>query len=188
MIFFMKNVCMLALCAGALMGCSHVKPEMAADPDATVVSSSRGPAELSATMFARTREICESVENIRGLRFSESVRSEVQGQEAFRAYIKEAVARQFGEAGPDAYIDALVRLGVLKESVDFVDTMLGLLKDQAAAYYDPESKGYYLLMTNAPPMALDIISSHELCHALQDQHFDLHVITSLNRGSSPFAS
>ena len=47
---------------------------------------------------------------------------------------------------------------------------------QAAAHYDPHNKLYYLLMTDMDPFYVDVVSSHELCHALQDQNFDLSAL------------
>jgi hypothetical protein len=67
----------------------------------------------------------------------------------------------------------LLKLGVLREPRDLEKMLIGLLEGQTAAHYDPEDKTYYLLATNASPAMLDGISSHELCHALQDQHHDL---------------
>ncbi|NQT93764.1 MAG: hypothetical protein HQ559_13470 [Lentisphaerae bacterium] len=127
-----------------------------------------------AVAFAEKKRICGELERIRSLSFRTEVRAEAQSAAAFRAYVTEAVSRQFGEAEAEAYVETLVTLGVLKETVDLTGLLLDLLESQAAAYYDPEKDVYFLLATNLPPGLLDVVSSHELCHALHDQHYDLH--------------
>jgi len=127
-----------------------------------------------AAAFAEKQRICGEVERIRNLPFKTEVRTEAQSVRAFRAYVEDAVERQFGAEEARAYVDALVTLGVLKQSIDLTGTLLGLLESQAAAYYDPEKDVYFLLATNMAPGLLDVVSSHELCHALHDQHYDLH--------------
>lgn len=126
-----------------------------------------------AAAFKRCEKIQRDVEKIRGLAFKKHVKIAVQSREDLRAMVKKELARQFGDAGPEAYIKALVKLGVLEHPIDLEATVLKLLESQAAAYYDIDTKTYCLLMTNKPPQLLDAVSSHELCHALQDQHFDL---------------
>jgi len=129
-----------------------------------------------------TESICRQLEEIRGLSFRSNVAVAVQAREAFAAYVAESIEIEYGEDRGEGYVSALVKLGALEEPVDLTDTVLSLLENQAAAHYDPRPghKAYYLLATNAPSFALDMISSHELCHALQDQNFDLHALT---RGS-----
>jgi len=65
---------------------------------------------------------------------------------------------------------------VLEPDLDLKDTFLDLVEGQAAAYYEPREDVFYLIATNVSEDITDIISSHELCHALQDQHFDLYAL------------
>jgi len=123
---------------------------------------------------ARIPEISRQVESIRQLDFKRVVDTQPQSIADFKACLAKEIDRQFGEDGAEAYVQALVTLGVLEQSLDLKQTFLDLLQSQAAAHYDAESETYYLLVTNVPPLVLNLISSHELCHALQDQHFDLY--------------
>ena len=45
---------------------------------------------------------------------------------------------------------------------------------QAGGYYDPNQGKFFLVMVPNSDLILDTISSHELMHALQDQHFGLN--------------
>lgn len=122
---------------------------------------------------AETDKITASVAAIRDLELKRPVVAEIQAPEALAAHIRTGLLRQFGEGGDKTYVDALVRLGALKEPIDLGQTIIDMATSQAAAHYDPGSGKFYLLMTNMPLMLLGITASHELCHALQDQHFNL---------------
>ena len=122
--------------------------------------------------------ICKEVESIRNLSFLTNITVHAQSEDAFRTYVNDAIDRQFDATSPEDYVHGLVRLGLFPETVDLKRTYMQLLEGQAAAHYDPSPKGkvYYILATNATDQVLDLISSHELCHALQDQHFDLYAL------------
>ena len=131
-------------------------------------------ADQQKVFFARSEEICRDLETILGVPFKNKVAMEVQSSEDFRAYVRRSLDRQFGKDGAKNYVKALVALGALERPVDLNSTILGLMEDQALAHYDPEKRTFYLLMTNMPPMFIDPIASHELCHAFQDQYHDLY--------------
>lgn len=124
--------------------------------------------------FDRCRMISEEVSAIRQISFTNTVEVALQSMEDFSAYIDREISEQYGDSNAvNAYVDALVLLGALKERIDFNSTMKDMMVSQAAAHYDPRKKTYYLLMTDAPAFLVDVISSHELCHALQDHNFNL---------------
>lgn len=124
-------------------------------------------------IFTSVSTICQEIEKIRGLKFKLPVTVQVQTIEALNAYIEKEIQREFGEDKGKYYITALVKLGVLKEPVDISTVYSTLARSQISAHYDPYAQKYYLIMTNIPTTFVDIISSHELSHALQDQHFNL---------------
>lgn len=124
--------------------------------------------------FERCRKIGEEVAKIRELDFTNQVTMKLQSKEDFVRYVESEIQEQYGDTNMiNNYVDAIVLLGALKEKVDFTSTLKDMMASQAAAHYDPKKKIYYLLMTDMPEFMLDVVSSHELCHALQDQNFDL---------------
>lgn len=67
-------------------------------------------------------------------------------------------------------------LGLLPESLDYRQAVLDLLRDQVAGFYDPNTRQLNL----ASWITLDLQGPalvHEICHALQDQHFSLRRLT-----------
>ncbi len=148
------TVCLLLLCSSALAG------------------GKAGDERIRAA-FLRVQSIAESVEKIRGLKFTNRVDVAIQPIQDLKSYIEKEIAEQFGEQDPNHYVEALVRLGALQEPLDLKAWFYSFMKGQAAAHYSPEQKTYYLIQTNLNSTMLDVITSHELCHALQDHNFDL---------------
>jgi hypothetical protein len=122
---------------------------------------------------AETDRIAADVADIRELPLKDHVVAERQSKDSLAEHVRKGLRRQLGDDMGHYYIEALVRLGALKEPVDLAQTIIDLASSQAAAHYDPEANKFFLLMTNMPLSMLSITASHELCHALQDQHFDL---------------
>jgi hypothetical protein len=63
-------------------------------------------------------------------------------------------------------------LGLLPPGYDVLEALLGALEEQAGGFYDPSRKSFYLL-DDIPSGLAEVITAHELTHALEDQHFDL---------------
>ena len=51
--------------------------------------------------------------------------------------------------------------------------MTTVMTSQVGAYYDPEKHSFFVVMGGMPDLMQGVMYSHELYHALQDQHFDL---------------
>ncbi len=118
-------------------------------------------------------EIKKDLAVLRGLPFVKDVPAEKQSVEDFGRFLQTELDKMFPpgkEAGMQA---ALLRLGMLLESIDIGEEFKNALLSQAGAYYDPASGKFFYLMTNAPGDILKMIASHELVHAIQDQHFHL---------------
>jgi hypothetical protein len=66
----------------------------------------------------------------------------------------------------------LKKLGLVPKEFDLARTMVDLLTEQAAAFYDYKKKKLFLL-EGGDPEGLSMVIVHELAHALADQRFDL---------------
>ena len=51
--------------------------------------------------------------------------------------------------------------------------MMTVMTSQVGAYYDPEKQSFFVVMSGLPELMQGVMYSHELYHALQDQHFGL---------------
>lgn len=88
------------------------------------------------------------------------------------------VVSSFKKDNPPAEIAAQEglwkRLGLLPQGASLVSLNEQLLSSQVLGLYDPETKALYVVARGADIGPLERFTmSHELDHALQDQHFDL---------------
>ena len=93
-----------------------------------------------------------------------------------RAQVRAYVVHKFDADLPASELaaaQAAYRLfGLLPDSVDLLRTMIDLLTEQVAGYYDADSMALYI-PTDIDPAQARIVISHELVHALQGQYINL---------------
>lgn len=96
-----------------------------------------------------------------------------------REQVRQYVIHKFDQDLPASEIAGLqvaLRLfGLVPETLDLRATMIDLLTEQIAGYYDPDSNALYI-PADIEPFQLRIVVSHELVHALQDQYIRLDSI------------
>ena len=120
----------------------------------------------------KVRESVPKIEKATGLKFKTPPRLESQPRDSVRAFLE----RRFNEELPESELAGMERsykaLGLLPASMDLRRFMLDLLTEQVAGYYDPKAKTLYVV-EGGDEAVTAITISHELVHALQDQHFNL---------------
>ena len=96
-----------------------------------------------------------------------------------RAQVRDYVIHKFDEDLPPADLagleSALRLFGLIPDSLALRPTMIDLLTEQIAGYYDPDSNALYI-PADIEPFQLRVVVSHELVHALQDQYVRLDSI------------
>jgi hypothetical protein len=101
-----------------------------------------------------------------------------------RDQVRDYVIHKFDEDLPPADLAGLqssLRLfGLIPDSLQLRSTMIDLLTEQIAGYYDPDSNALYI-PADIEPFQLRVVVSHELVHALQDQYVKLDSIITQRR-------
>ena len=96
-----------------------------------------------------------------------------------RDQVRDYVVHKFDEDLPAAELAgleaALHRFGLIPDTLHLRPTMIDLLTEQIAGYYDPDSNALYI-PADIEPSQLRVVVSHELGHALQDQYLSLDSI------------
>jgi hypothetical protein len=119
-----------------------------------------------------TAEISPQVEALRGLRFERPVPVEIATGEDFRAYAQRQIEKM-GDADQRRAIDRTAKLlGLFPADGDLWQATIDLLTSQVGGYYDPETRSFSLMEGVSGPLAKSVLS-HELVHALEDQHYEL---------------
>ena len=124
----------------------------------------------------------------RGLPFVKNLQWELLNEKQTREVLEHAVARDFPKEKWEIWQRLFYRLDAIPQGYKLYDETLALMVDQAAAFYDPVTKKLYVSTKPVPvgplipllqfAMQRDLLNefvlSHEMIHALQDQHFDLN--------------
>lgn len=96
-----------------------------------------------------------------------------------RAQVRDYVIHKFDEDLPPndlAGLQSALRLfGLIPDSLQLRSTLIDLLTEQIAGYYDPDSNALYI-PDDIQQSQMRIVVSHELVHALQDQYVRLDSI------------
>ncbi|MFQ6113165.1 MAG: hypothetical protein ACE5NG_03640 [bacterium] len=129
------------------------------------------PAEL----HQKVDEIRKGIVEIRGLKFKRPVRVRNQSLEEFGKYLDALIEKQMPEKRLQHYGKVVKMLGLYRgpELRDFKKLAKMLMQSQAAAYYDPATETFYVVMQQLPEQLLNSVYVHEIYHGLQDQYFDL---------------
>lgn len=121
---------------------------------------------------AITRKISGEVEELRGARFEREVAVAITDREGFLEY----VAARMDETGGVEQLateEAVGKLlGLIPPEMDLLQVSMDLLEDQVGGFYDPAQEKFYLMDSFTGGIA-EVILSHELTHALDDQLFDI---------------
>jgi hypothetical protein len=162
--------------AGALL----VAPACAARPRAPLTPGVAGPGPPAAPRAPAPppwlAELAEELTALRGLPFTRPVRFETQTRDAFRAKVRRELARDYPADKARNLSRAYAALGFAGRDFDLSRALEDALTSEVLAYYDPETRAFTVIGGDAraagQPGAAGVVS-HELAHALQDQHFDL---------------
>lgn len=147
--------------------------KIAEPPPLSEAEKARQRSERAATALARIPEIKQGLAKLRGLPFRTEVAAELQSAADFRTFLRASIDSELPQARAEAIATAYTQLGLLEHKLDLRKTLEDAMVSQAGAYYDPKAKKFFMVMVPSSDMMLDTITSHELTHALQDQHFDL---------------
>src|SRR3982750_850348 len=160
-----------ALLAGAAAGRAFTPPRLPA-----------GVTPLPKESASHVRELLQVAEKYRGLKALRSVPAGSTSPRKLKAQIMASMPKGLPEAELKALGISLKAFGLIPETMDLGRYLPELLSSQVAGFYDPDDK--YMTLVDTPWAGAgkkeermeseDMVLVHELTHALQDQHFDLH--------------
>lgn len=119
-----------------------------------------------------------AVEKAVGLRFKTPPKIEVRTKEQVRAYVLKQLADSSTMREIVGQSGAYKLLGMIPDTLDLPRLMTRLLDEQIVGFYDPETKVLYIVQ-GSPNESAQLIVTHELVHALQDQYVNLDSIQKL---------
>jgi hypothetical protein len=148
---------------------------------AAVACTLSGPVLRAAAVDAESvRQAQKIVETVRGRRFLRPVPAATVS----RTRLKDLLAGKFREGlpvAPEVYFRCLARIGAIDASdlSGLEDRLLSFYETQVLAFYDPAAGTFYVSDAAQEKLGAmsgpeeELIFTHELTHALQDEHLSL---------------
>lgn len=141
------------------------------------------PTTKSAAVAATTDEVLTEVSKIRNLKQLHAIKSGANTRAEIERMLIENLNRETKPEELRAAELTLKRFGLAPADFNYRQTILDVLTEQVAGYYDPRQQAFNLadwidLDAQRPVMA------HELTHALQDQHFNLRRFQDWKKGDA----
>jgi len=127
---------------------------------------------LNNQLIRMGKRVESRVAKLRGLPVKRPVRWEITTKQKVRKYLKKSMAEQYGPGEMEKEGQAMKALGLIPPGMQYQASVISLLEEQVGGFYDPKTEIFYLADWIAPSTQETIIA-HELCHALQDQSFDI---------------
>ncbi|HET9212932.1 MAG TPA: hypothetical protein VFR03_21175, partial [Thermoanaerobaculia bacterium] len=126
-------------------------------------------------------ELLHTAEKYRGLKALRSVPAGSTSPRKLKAKIRESMPKDLPPEDLRALEASLKAFRLIPETMDLGRYLPELLSSQVAGFYDPDGKYMTLVDTSLGAAGKeekaqneDMVLVHELTHALQDQHFNLH--------------
>jgi hypothetical protein len=138
-------------------------------PSATQPSPPRGEAQVR----ARLHSIQQAISTVRGLAYKHQVPADLLSDSKLKERVRKEVAANTDEDRVRAEGRALELLGQLPAGTDLVGLLGSAQEENVIGYYAPGKGRLYARSEGGLTPYAEFALSHELTHALTDQHFDL---------------
>ena len=139
---------------------------------AATAPSPAPPARNSPEFLAMADEVLQEMSAITGWELKSPLKKSIRSREEIRAYVlremhedKDAKERYASERSAEAF-------GLIPKGFELDGFMVELLTEQIAGLYDPKAHEFYIADWIDPEDQRTVMS-HELTHALEDQHFQI---------------
>ncbi|MFN0205049.1 MAG: hypothetical protein ACKVS6_01895 [Planctomycetota bacterium] len=157
------------------------KPAAAQEPKSEAAEPVN-PEDLEIIEVAKRIE--KEVEELRGLKFKRSVKKGVYDKERLAKLLKKA-AEEENLSEQFAWQQSAYKIfGLIPESMDMMKEMEEVLMEQIGGFYDPKTQELRVMRGFKGAIG-DILMAHELCHALDDQYYDLQNVDDTNKKLAP---
>jgi hypothetical protein len=141
--------------------------QQAAPPPATSGKDSNNPDFLVAV-----DEVLKDMSEITGWQLQGSLKKSIRSREQIRAYVLQQMNEEKDAKERYASARTAEAFGLLPKGFNLDSFLVDLLTEQIAGLYDPKAHEFYIADW-IPAEDQRMVMSHELTHALQDQHFHI---------------
>ena len=123
-------------------------------------------------LLTQADTVFQEMSRITGLPIRSPLKKQIIGKAEMAALLKAKLHSELTPAEIAAEEASLKAFGLVRPDFDLGKFLISFYTEQAAGFYDPQSKTMYIAAWVAPNMQ-KMVLAHELTHALQDQSFNL---------------
>jgi hypothetical protein len=178
-----KHLCLLPAWLLVLLTSTALGQDPASKPKDSAPVDPKS-AETDEEAIALANRIEKMVEEVRGLKFKEPVKKGIYDKERLAKFLDEQIKKEKLDEQFGWQEKAYKLFGLIPESMDMEKEFKEVLLEQIGGFYDSETKELRV-MRGFGGLAGEILMAHELCHALEDQHFDFNGIDKAVKAQAP---
>jgi len=137
------------------------------------------PASLPPPASAQSREFLQAADEVMAemsklvsLPILSPLKKSIRSREEIRAYLLQKMKEDKDADKRYADQKTMEKFGLLPKDYPLEQTLVKVLTEQIAGLYDPDSQEFFIADWTSPADERSVMS-HELTHALQDQHFHI---------------
>ncbi|MBN1516656.1 hypothetical protein JXA32_08820 [Candidatus Sumerlaeota bacterium] len=120
------------------------------------------------------REISGQTAKLRRLELKKKIEFNTLSRSELMGYLMKALDKEIPPQEMQATEFILTHIGLTPFDLNLREVLLGFYTDQVGGLYDDESKKLYVMEDFPLKQELSrVILAHEICHAIQDQYYDL---------------
>jgi len=148
-------------------------PSTFAQQAATAPTSGNPPVAANNPAFLATAdEVLKEMSRITGWELKRPLKKSIRSREEIRAYVLKQMDDEKDSKERYASTRTAEVLGLIPKGFNLDVFLVDLLTEQIAGLYDPKAHEFYIADW-IPADEQRMVMSHELTHALEDQHFDI---------------
>jgi hypothetical protein len=156
------------VCGALLLFASAVAAQNASPP-----VSLPPPASAQSEEFLQTAdEVLAEMSKIVSLPILSPLKKSLRSREEIRAYLLHKMKEDKDSNKRYADQKTMEKFGLIPKDYPLDQTLVTVLTEQIAGLYDPDSQEFFIADWTSPADERPVMS-HELTHALQDQHFHI---------------
>lgn len=142
------------------------------------------PPDEAREIQERIAHFRKAVSEMRGKKFLQDFKFGVKTREELQEYIVGKFKEEKARGEFKKLRKLLITLGLISPELDIEKSLLKMLTERIAGFYEPEKDELFLMEGSMGGLMQDITIAHEVCHALQDQHYDLDAMTKSIRNNT----
>lgn len=209
--FQVIKLCLTSLLALSVLACTQTTPKpdptsvrvppsdsptapqkpTASSPDTVLPSSPQitKTAEINPTtpltesLYAAMARVKKRLTKLRGLEPQYGIQPQAINRQQLTDYIKGQISSEDLEQ-LELLQDIYLILGLITAEIDLPNLYLNLLAEQVLGLFDPKTDDLFVVTTDRSLTVLQHITlAHEYVHALQQQHFDINMLSHRVEGN-----